>query len=65
VNHTFAKGHRLMVQIHSSWFPEFDINPQTWVNIYQAGAEDFRAAEHRVYHGQDHPSCLVLPVLTH
>nr|MEE4269350.1 CocE/NonD family hydrolase [Candidatus Krumholzibacteria bacterium] len=65
VNHTFAKGHRIMVQIHSSWFPVFDINPQTWVNIYQAGAEDFRAAEHRVYHGQDHPSCLVLPVLTH
>ncbi len=58
--HTFKKGHRLMVQVQSSWFPLIDRNPQTFVpNIYQAQAKDFRSAHHRVYGG----SAIDLPIL--
>jgi len=49
--HTFRKGHRLMVQVQSSWFPLVDRNPQRFVDIYQARDGDFRAATHRVYRG--------------
>ncbi len=50
VNHRFRRGHRIMVQIQSSWFPLIDRNPQTWVpNILEARPEDFRPAEMRVY----------------
>jgi uncharacterized protein len=52
VNHTFRKGHRIMVQVQSSWFPFIDRNPQTFVpNIFEARPEDFRAATMRVYRG--------------
>jgi len=51
VLHTFKKGHRLMVQIQSSWFPLVDRNPQTFTNIYQAKESDFRAATHQVLFG--------------
>ncbi len=47
--HTFKPGHKMMIQVQSTWFPLFDINPQSFVNIYTAEAEDFRKAEHRVY----------------
>ena len=47
--HRFLKGHRIMVQVQSSWFPVIDRNPQTFVNIYQARESDFRKATHRVY----------------
>ena len=48
--HTFKKGHRVMIQIHSTWFPYIDRNPQKYVdNIYKANAEDFIKAEIRVY----------------
>ncbi len=51
VLHSFGPGHRLMVQVQSSWFPAFDRNPQTWVdNIFEAEAADFQAQTHRVYH---------------
>jgi uncharacterized protein len=51
INHTFRKGHRIMVQIQSSWFPLNDRNPQTFVkNIFEAKPEDFRKATMRVYH---------------
>ncbi len=51
INHRFRRGHRIMVQIQSSWFPLIDRNPQTWVpNILEARPGDFRAAEMRVYH---------------
>jgi len=51
VNHTFRKGHRIMVQIQSSWFPLTDRNPQTFVpNIFEARPEDFRKATMRVFH---------------
>ncbi len=50
VNHTFKRGHRIMVQIQSSWFPLVDINPQKFVNIYTAKPADFQKATQRVYH---------------
>ena len=48
--HRFKAGHRIMVQIQSSWFPLVDRNPQTFVDIYHASLDDFQVAEHRVYH---------------
>jgi len=50
VNHTFMKGHRIMVQIQSSWFPLVDRNPQKFVDIYKATEADFQKAIERVYH---------------
>ncbi len=64
VLHTFKKGHRIMVQIQSSWFPFFDRNPQTYVaNIFEASEDDFVKAEHRVYWSKDRPSNLLLRIL--
>ena len=63
VCHTFLKGHRVMVQVQSSWFPLMDRNPQVFTDIYHASEDDFRNAEERVLYGPDHPSRLVLPVL--
>ncbi|HEX6536812.1 MAG TPA: CocE/NonD family hydrolase [Gemmatimonadaceae bacterium] len=61
----FRKGHRLMVQVQSTWFPLYDRNPQTFVpNIFHARPSDFRAREHRVWHTARYPShisVLVLP----
>ena len=50
VNHTFMKGHRVMVQIQSSWFPLVDRNPQKFVNIYTAKESDFQSATQHIYH---------------
>ena len=47
--HRFKKGHKIMVQVQSSWFPLVDRNPQKFVNIYKASQEDFRVAQHRIY----------------
>jgi hypothetical protein len=59
INHTFRKGHRIMVQVQSSWFPLFDLNPQTFVpNIFRAQPSDFRAATMRVYRNSARPSRL-------
>jgi uncharacterized protein len=64
INHTFKKGHRIMVQIQSSWFPLTDRNPQTFVpNIFEAKPEDFRAARMRVYHTATQSSRLEVRVL--
>lgn len=53
VFHTFRRGHRIMVQIHSTWFPLVDRNPQTFVpNIFEAKETDFKKAFHRVYQGR-------------
>ena len=49
IYHTFRPGHRIMVQVQSSWFPMVDRNPQTFVDIYQARASDFRKATQRLY----------------
>ncbi len=60
VLHTFKKGHRIMVQIQSSFFPFFDINPQTYVdNIFQAQRSDFKKAKHKVYCSDTYPSKIV------
>jgi putative CocE/NonD family hydrolase len=64
-NHVFLPGHRLMVQIQSSWFPLYDRNPQTFVpNIFWARPGDFRRATQRVYHAPDQASFVELPVVT-
>ena len=63
VNHTFRRGHRIMVQVQSSWFPLVDLNPQTFVSIPKAKPEDFRKATQRVYHAPETPSGLQLLVL--
>jgi putative CocE/NonD family hydrolase len=60
INHSFLKGHRIMVQIQSSWFPLMDRNPQKFVNIYQATEEDFETATERVYHSAQLPSHLTI-----
>jgi hypothetical protein len=62
-NHTFEKGHRIMVQVQSTWFPVIDRNPQTFVDIYQAREEDFQAATHRIYRYAEKPSYLKLRVV--
>jgi hypothetical protein len=63
VLHTFKPGHRIMIQIQNSWFPLVDRNPQKFVNIYEAGPEDFQTATHRIYHGADRPSAVRVGVL--
>jgi putative CocE/NonD family hydrolase len=63
VEHAFLKGHRIMIQVQSSWFPLFDRNPQKFCNIREAGEEDFRKATHRVYHTSRYPSGITLRVL--
>ena len=61
--HTFRRGHRIMVQIQSTWFPLVDRNPQTFVDIYAADAADFQKATHRVYRSAATPSQVKLQVL--
>ena len=64
INHTFKKGHRIMVQIQSSWFPLNDRNPQTFVpNIFEAKPEDFVKATMRVYHAPARASRIEVMVL--
>jgi putative CocE/NonD family hydrolase len=63
VAHTFKKGHRLMIQIQSSWFPLADRNPQKFMNIYEADDSDFQKEIIRVYHDALNSSNIVLPVL--
>jgi uncharacterized protein len=58
VYHTFLKGHRIMVQIQSSWFPLFDRNPQKFVDIYSASEKDFQKAVQRVYRSGEFASNL-------
>jgi len=64
VLHTFKKGHRLMIQIHSTWFPLVDINPQKYVdNIYKAESSDFVKAKHKISRSGSDPSFLRIGVL--
>jgi putative CocE/NonD family hydrolase len=63
VFHTFKKGHRLMVQIQSSWFPMIDRNPQTFVDIYNAKESDFKKATQRIYRSPQWSSRLTIPIL--
>ncbi|MGA2002988.1 MAG: CocE/NonD family hydrolase [Terriglobales bacterium] len=63
VNHTFRRGHHIMVQVQSSWFPLTDRNPQTFVNIPDAKPSDFVKATERVYHARAQPSGIAVHVL--
>jgi len=62
--YTFQKGHRIMVQVQSTWFPLYDRNPQTFTaNIFKAAAGDYRAQTHRVARSASHPSNVEVSVL--
>jgi uncharacterized protein len=63
-NHVFLPGHRIMVQVQSSWFPLYDRNPQTFVpNIFFAKPADFTKATQRIYHSGENASFVELPVV--
>ena len=64
-HHTFLKGHRIMVQIQSSWFPMFDRNPQSFVDIYHAKPSDYRKATQRVHRSPTWPSHVTVTVSRH
>ena len=61
--HTFKKGHKIMIQVQSSWFPLVDINPQTFMRIPEAEEKDFQKTTIKIYHDAAHPSRIILPVL--
>lgn len=64
-NHVFLPGHRIMVQVQSSWFPLYDRNPQTFVpNIFWAKPGDYRKATQRIYHANGQSSFVELPLVT-
>jgi uncharacterized protein len=63
VFHTFRQGHRVMVQVQSTWFPLVDVNPQTFTNIREARPEDFKQAAQHVYRSRSQPSGLRVQVL--
>jgi uncharacterized protein len=56
-DHVFKKGHRIMVQVQSTWFPLYDRNPQKFVpNIFDATARDYQSATQKVYRSKKYPS---------
>ncbi len=62
-DHAFKQGHRIMLQVQSTWFPLIDRNPQTWVdNIYQAPAQAYRAATQKIFRSAKYPTYVELPV---
>ncbi len=63
IAHCFKKGHRIMIQIQSSWFPLVDRNPQQFVNIYTCDEKDFIRSDIKVYHDAASASYVLLPVL--
>jgi putative CocE/NonD family hydrolase len=64
-NHVFLPGHRIMVQVQSSWFPLYDRNPQTFVqNIFWAKPEDYRKAVQRIHHAPGQASFVELPIVS-
>ncbi len=63
IAHCFKKGHRIMVQIQSSWFPLADRNPQQFVDIYHCNESDFVKSDIRIYHETQNASKIILPVL--
>ena len=63
-NHAFLKGHRIMVQVQSTWFPVIDRNPQTFVeNIWTASEADYQPATQRIYRSSRFPSNVTLPAV--
>jgi uncharacterized protein len=64
INHTFLKGHRIMIQIQSTWFPLIDRNPQKFIpNIFEAKESDFTKATHTIYFTKKYPTYIELPVM--
>lgn len=64
INHVFLKGHSIMIQVQSTWFPLIDLNPQKYVpNIFEAKDSDFIKAEQRVYYSAKNPTYIELPVM--
>ncbi len=63
IAHTFKKGHRIMVQVQSSWFPLVDRNPQKFVDIYHCNDEDFQKATIRIYHSKKWNSKIILSIM--
>lgn len=64
INHVFRKGHAIMVQVQSSWFPIIDRNPQKFIpNIFEATEADFQVATHRIYRSASRPSHIQLSVM--
>ncbi|MEP6746808.1 MAG: CocE/NonD family hydrolase [Bacteroidota bacterium] len=64
VNHTFLKGHHIMIQVQSSWFPVIDRNPQKFVpNIFEAKESDYIKAEQKIYFSAQYPTHIELPVM--
>ncbi|ACU03795.1 CocE/NonD family hydrolase [Pedobacter heparinus] len=61
--HVFKKGHKIMVQIQSTWFPLVDRNPQQFLNINEANDNDFLKQEHRIYFSKEYPSQIILPII--
>jgi predicted acyl esterase len=63
ITHTFKKGHRIMVQIQSTWFPLVARNPQKYMTNYKlATARDFQKATQRIYFGGKNSSAIILPI---
>jgi hypothetical protein len=62
IAHTFKKGHKLMIQVQSSWFPLADRNPQQFMNIYEANKGDFQKATIRIFHDAVNASSIYLPI---
>lgn len=64
INHVFLTGHRIMIQVQSSWFPVIDRNPQKFVkNIFEATESDYIKAEHKIYFSAQYPTHVELPVM--
>jgi putative CocE/NonD family hydrolase len=63
IAHVFKKGHRIMVQVQSSWFPLVDRNPQQFMDIYKAKDSDFIKSDIKVYHDANNASKIILPVM--
>jgi predicted acyl esterase len=63
VNHVFRRGHRVMFQVQSTWFPLIDRNPQSFVDIPNAEPTDFQAATQRIVRSRTQPSGVVVNVL--
>jgi hypothetical protein len=63
-NHVFKKGHRIMVQVQSTWFPLYDRNPQKFVpNIFEAKESDYQRATQKIYRSRENPSNVEISVV--
>lgn len=63
IHHTFKKGHKMMVQVQSTWFPLVDRNPQQFINIFKAKDTDFIKATHRIHRSVAYPSNIELGII--